>query len=136
MNTDRTDVFFYGLYMDSRVLREHAVQPVEPRHACAHGHALRIGRRATLVVSEGERAHGMVYALTTADLARLYDAPGLEDYRPVPLRVRTDDGAELPVTCYVLPEAPPPGEADAVYADRLRTVLAQHGFPTDGVPTP
>lgn len=136
MRPGRSDVFFYGLYMDARVLREHGVQPNEPRRACADGQALRIGRRATLVASEGEHAHGMVYALTAAELARLYGAPGLEDYRPVPLRVRTEDGCDLPVTCYVLPEAPAPGEADTAYAERLRTVLRELGFPTDGVPVP
>lgn len=136
MMPGRSDVFFYGLFMDSGVLRERAVVPVAPRRACAHGQALRIGRRATLVASEGARAYGMVYALTAAELARLYDAPGLEDYRPIELRVHALDGAGLTVTCYVLPEATSPGEADATYAQRLRVVLAQLGFPTDGVPQP
>jgi hypothetical protein len=130
----RTDVFFYGLFMDPDVLRSQAVEPVAPRRASAEGQALRIGKRATLVAQHGARAWGMVYALSDADLARLYDAPGLEDYRRATVKVRLIDGGELDAACYTLPRAPTSGEANADYADRLRGVLARLGFPADGMP--
>lgn len=43
--------------------------------------------------------------------------------------MRTD----LVVACYTLPLPPPPGEANADHAARLRGVLARLGFPADGV---
>ena len=51
------------------------VVPRAPRKACADGYALRIGKRATLVKAPGSVAWGMVYALTSEDLAKLYGAP-------------------------------------------------------------
>ena len=47
------------------------------------------GQRATLLPSAGARAYGMLYAVTHAELDRLYTAPGLEHYRPEALmRIR------------------------------------------------
>lgn len=128
----RVDVFFYGLFMDADVLREHQVAAVDPRPAYAEGYALRIGRRATLIPFAGQRAYGMVYALTEADLDRLYSGPGLEQYRPEPLLIQLHGGITLPVLCYVCPR-PQPGEANAEYAARLRAVLQKLHFPPDYV---
>ena len=113
--------------MDGDVLRDYQVAAVEPRRAYAEGYALRIGRRATLIPFAGQRAYGMVYALTEGDLDRLYAGPGLEQYRPEPLLVQMDDGKALPVLCYVCPR-PQPGEANAEYVTRLRVVLKKLGF--------
>ncbi len=74
----RIDGFFYGLFMDSGILRNSHVAAVNPRRAYVDDYALRIGRRATLVPASGARAYGMVYALTHDELERLYTAPGLE----------------------------------------------------------
>jgi hypothetical protein len=128
----RVDVFFYGLFMDSDVLRDYQVVAVDPRPAYAEGYALRIGRRATLISFAGQRAYGMVYALTEADLDRLYSGPGLEQYRPEPLLVQILGGMTLPVLCYVCPR-PQPGEANAQYAARLREVLQKLHFPPEYV---
>ena len=127
----RVDVFFYGLFMDSEVLRESQVDVVDPRPAFAEGYALRIGRRATLVPFAGQRAYGMVFALTEAELGRLYSAPGLEQYRAEPLLVQIEDKT-LPVLCYLCP-APQPGEANPEYAARLRAVLEKLRFPREYV---
>ncbi len=58
MTERRIDGFFYGLFMDSEVLRDSQVMGVNPRRAYVDGYALRIGRRATLVPSSGARAYG------------------------------------------------------------------------------
>jgi Gamma-glutamyl cyclotransferase, AIG2-like len=125
------DVFFYGLFMDGDVLRDSHVSPADPRRAYADGFALRIGRRATLTPSAGGRVYGMVYALTQAELDRLYAAPGLEQYRPETIPIRTFGGESLSALCYNLATAPQPGEANAEYAARLRDVLAKLGFPRE-----
>src|SRR5258708_37386560 len=82
MTDRRVDGFFYGLYMDLEILREAGVAPASPRRAYVADFALRIGQRATLLPSPGARAYGMLYAVTHAELDRLYTAPGLEHYRP------------------------------------------------------
>ena len=60
------DAFFYGLYMDETVLAGAGVTPRSPHKASAHGYALKIGKRATLVKAPGNLAWGLVYALTQA----------------------------------------------------------------------
>ena len=123
------DVFFYGLFMDGDVLRDSHVSPADPRRGYADDFALRIGRRATLTPSAGGRVYGMVYALTQVELDRLYAAPGLEQYRPETISIRTFGGESLRALCYNLATVPQPGEANAEYAARLRDVLAKLGFP-------
>ena len=133
MTERRIDGFFYGLFMDSDVLRDSQVAGVNPRRAYVDGYALRIGRRATLVPTSGARAYGMVFALTHDELDRLYTAPGLEQYRPEAILARVLEGETLPALCYNLRETPGPDESNAEYAARLRAALSRLGFPPDYV---
>lgn len=124
------DVFFYGLFMDPELLVGKGITPRDPRRALTESYALRIGQRATLVPESGARAYGMLYALTQAELDRLYAQPGLEDYRAQPIAVRGYDGSTRTAMCY-LAAAPRPGDASADYAARLREVLNRLGFPPE-----
>jgi len=124
------DGFFYGLFMDREVLEANGVVVHDPpRRAYVDGYALRIGRRATLVPSPGDRAYGMVFALADCDFSQLYDAPGLEEYQPEELLVQILEGDAVHARCYNLREAPRPGESNAEYATQLRAVLGQLHFP-------
>lgn len=132
--SERTiDAFFYGLFMDREILREAGVVPTDPRRAYVEGFALRIGRRATLLPSSGARAYGMLFALTHAELGRLYAAPGLEQYRPEAVLARPLAGAPVPALCYNLCEAPRPDERNPEYAARLQRALRELDFPADYV---
>ena len=133
MTDRRIDGFFYGLFMDSEILRESQVVAVNPRRAYVDGYALRIGQRATLVPACGARAYGMVFSLTHDELARLYSAPSLEHYRPEALLARLLEGDTVPALCYNLSEAPGPGETNVEYATRLRTTLSRLDFPPEYV---
>ena len=127
----RIDAFFYGLFMDEAVLRQSGVAPVNARRAYVSDFALRIGRRATLLHSAGAKSFGMLVALTHAELDALYNAPGLEQYRPEAIVAQTLDGSLVPALCYNLREAPAPNESNAEYAERLRGVLSALGFPRE-----
>jgi hypothetical protein len=131
MTNGRVEVFFYGLFMDPDVLASRSIVAPAPRRARAENYGLRIGRRATLVPAQGEHAYGMVYALTPAELDRLYGQPGLEAYRPETIVVRDLGGASIAALCYNLAAAPGPDEANAAYARELRDVLLRLGFPRD-----
>ena len=131
MTDRRADGFFYGLFMDADVLRDAGVASERPRRAYVEEFALRIGRRATLVPSQNARAYGMVYAMTHAELEKLYGAPGLETYRPEALTAQLLDGGSVPALCYNLIEPPGPDEANADYAEKLRAALRRLDFPTD-----
>ena len=131
MSDRRVDGFFYGLYMDLDVLREAGVTPQNPRRAYVDDFALRIGQRATLLPSAGARAYGMLYALTHAELERLYTAPGLEQYRPEAVLAQPLDGAPVPALCYNLREAPRSEERNPASVERLRRALTRLEFPPD-----
>lgn len=127
------DAFFYGLYMDDSVLRGAGVTPRAPRKACAHGYALRIGKRATLVKAPGGIAWGMIYALAPDDLAKLYGAPGLEVYRPEEIEVALENRAIVPARVYNLSQPPAPDERNPDYAEKLKTAMTRLGFPAEYV---
>ena len=131
MSDRRVDGFFYGLYMDAEILREAGVAPQNPRRAYVEGFTLRIGQRATLLPSPGARAYGMLYALTHAELERLYTAPGLEHYRPEAVLAVPIGGSLTPALCYNLRQAPRPEERNPDYAERLRRALAKLDFPAE-----
>ena len=131
MKTRRIDGFFYGLFMDAQVLHQAGTQPTNFRRAYVSDFALRIGRRATLVPSPGDRAYGMLISLTHAELDRLYGAPGLETYRPEAVIACPFEGEPTPALCYNLVQAPEPHERNPEYAMRLKDVLEKLGFPVE-----
>lgn len=129
MTTRHIDGFFYGLFMDSDVLRRGGARPEKPRRAFVDDFALQIGERATLIPRVGARSYGMLFALTHEELDRLYSPPGLADYRPEAVVAQTFEGESVPALCYNLPEAPRGIEPNAEYAARLRAALSTLGFP-------
>ena len=133
MNDRRIDAFFYGLFMDLEILREGGVAPINPRRAYVDDFALRIGQRATLVPSAGARAYGMLFALTHAELDRLYAAAGLEQYRPEAVLAHPLEGTPTPALCYNLRETPRPDERNPDYAARLQRALNKLDFPPEYV---
>ena len=131
MSDRRIAVFFYGLFMDPELLRGKGVAAPEGSPAVLEGFGLRIGRRATLVASAGERSYGMLMRLTPGDIDALYAGPGLDEYRPEAVPCTTLGGEMVCALCYTLPAAPAPGEANPEYAEKLREVLGRLGFPED-----
>jgi hypothetical protein len=127
------DVFFYGLFMDADILEENQVIAINPRPGYVEGFALRIGQRAALVPAPDARAYGMIMAISGADLARLYAAPGLELYHPEAVLARTLEGEAFPALCYNLGAAPGVHERNPEYAARLQRVLQALGFPPEYV---
>ncbi|TCC34888.1 gamma-glutamylcyclotransferase family protein [Kribbella sindirgiensis] len=127
----RSDVFFYGLYMDPEVLVGQGVEPCRPRPAAVNDHVLRIGKQATLVPCHHEQAFGMVYSLTQSEVNSLYGRPGLEGYRAEPMLARLIEGGVVPALSYILSKSPPEDEeANCEYARALRAVMIRLGLPT------
>lgn len=133
MDPHQVDGFFYGLFMDERVLREAEVKPSNSRRAYVADFALRIGQRATLIPCPGSRAYGMLISLARADLERLYSTPGLEAYRPEKVVARTFEGDAISALCYNLEQAPDPDDRNPDYVTRLQSVLDRLGFPVEYV---
>lgn len=66
------DVFFYGLFMDERVLASKGVIPRNPRLAFVSHHIVKLGAKAMLLPSFGQKAYGMLYQLNQDEMDRLY----------------------------------------------------------------
>ena len=134
MSERRIDVFFYGLFMDTAILRASGVaEPANPRRAFVDDFELRIGQRATVVPVAGSRVYGMLFGLTHTELDLLYAAPGLEAYRAEAVLAWPFDGAVTPALCYNLRDPPQANEWNREYASRLQQVLANLSFPEEYV---
>jgi hypothetical protein len=129
----RTDVFFYGLFMDQDLLRARGLAPEGVELATVSGFALRIGRRAALVPDEASRVHGVVMSLTLPELERLYAEPSLRAYRPEAVLATLAGGGRVAALCYNLPQPPAPGERSPDYAIKLRAVAEKVGLPAEYV---
>jgi Gamma-glutamyl cyclotransferase, AIG2-like len=127
------DVFFYGLFMDQKLLSDKGAQATDIRIAAVPGFILRIGERAALVPDSSGIVHGVVMKLSHVDIERLYSEPSLLAYRPEPVMATLQSGATVAALCFNLPQAPSPSERNPEYAAKLRT-LAQHvGLPSSYV---
>jgi hypothetical protein len=122
-------VFFYGLFMDERVLRDKGVQPQASRKAVVNGYQLRIGERAMLVPNTSSQVFGMVHALTEREINSLYAEPGLEMYRPETVMATFEDGSNRAVTTFNLQQISSEESFNTDYAAKLRSVLEHLGFP-------
>ena len=125
-----TDVFFYGLFMDTAVLEGKGVRSTQNRLAVVRGWGLRIGQRATLVPAPDEAVHGVVMTLPLADIDRLYAEVSVQMYRPVAVLVEpAGEATAVPALAYVLPEPPAATERNPEYATKLRTLAERLGLP-------
>jgi hypothetical protein len=130
-----TEVFFYGLFMDTAVLEAKGVRITQNRLAVVRGWALRIGQRATLVPAPDGTVHGVLMALSLADIDGLYAEASVQMYRPVAVLAEPTAGTvageatAVAALAYVLPEPPAPTEHNPEYATKLRALAERLGLP-------
>lgn len=124
----RVAVFFYGLFMDADLLRQQGMEPAAPRRAEVRGMALRIGSRATLVLSADSTAHGIVMDLTHQEIDRLYSDSSVAAYRPEAVLARLADES-VAALCFNLPQPPAAHETNRDYARKLAEIGRKVGLP-------
>jgi hypothetical protein len=121
-------VFFYGLFMDERLLAAKGIKPTNISLGFVDGYGLRIGERATLVRRPKGRAYGAVMDIAPNEATALYAEDSVADYLPGPVTVELMDGTEIEATCYNLPGAKVTG-TNKVYAESLLQVASRLGLP-------
>lgn len=131
MSAPRVWTFFYGSYMNRRVLAEVGLTPEEMEPAMVAGWDIVIRPRANLVRSETANVHGVLTRATHEELTRLYaharDVLG-EIYLPEAVLAETRTGAWRAALCYVCPDmAHQPAAAD--YVDRIIDAACEAGLP-------
>lgn len=124
MNT----VFFYGLFMDEKLLKEKGFRPTKPKLAYLEGYHLKIGERATLIKSAGERAYGTIMTLEDEELNKLYSEPSVADYCAEKVMVTTLDNDSIAAVVYNLPVEMLSGQ-NKQYAKQLANVAKDIGLP-------
>lgn len=131
MTERRVWVFFYGLFMDSEVLRKYGLEPEGWRVAKLPGYDMQIASRGNLVPSDRHAVYGILVAATHEELARLYDKSNTTlptQYFPEAVLVEASDGDRVPALCYVAPPAEG-GAVDTEYVNALVGLARRFGFP-------
>lgn len=122
------NVFFYGLYMDPDLLQQRGVEARNPKRAEAPDYQLRIGNKATLLRAKGQKAYGMVYALTHKEIDSLYWGAGLTEYAAEAIMVEAGDETIAALCCnLILP--PADHESNPDYEGKLAAVMQALGLP-------
>lgn len=121
-------VFFYGLFMDERLLAAKGIEPCEISSGFVDGYRLRIGERATLIRRANSRAYGVMMDIAPGEAAVLYAEDSVADYLPEPVIVELMDGRNVEATCYNLPIDKVTG-ANKEYAKSLLEVANRLDFP-------
>lgn len=124
------EVFFYGLFMDESILIKNSLNPSNSRIAYLEGYTLKIGNRASLIPSKGERSYGLVFTVDQSAIKGLYAEASVSDYIPEDVEVITDSGEKVKASCYNLPLELLTG-TNPDYAKSLHQLASRLGFPAD-----
>jgi len=130
MSENDIAVFFYGLFMDESLLASKGIEPALATTGYVDGYRLRIGKRATLVPEQGNRAYGVLMMIGREDATGLYSDETVADYVPEPVSVSLPSGDSEPAICYNLPPSKLEG-ANSAYAESLLLLAKRLGFPED-----
>ena len=130
MNTEQVAVFLYGLFMDESLLASKGIRPSRAMVGYVDGYGLRIGRRATLVPEEANRAYGVLMTMRAEDVRALYSQESVADYVAESVSVVLPDGTLESAVCYNLPEGDSE-ETNSQYASSLLKLAGKLGLPSD-----
>jgi hypothetical protein len=114
--------------MDERLLEEAGVVANDVHAGVLWDYEIRINSAATLIRSDRECCYGIVCAIASNDLDRLYAEPWLKDYRPVEVSVGTESGP-VSALCYIS-DATSDSRPKKEYVDRIVRAAEPHGFPS------
>lgn len=130
MSSGKVAVFFYGLFMDESLLRSRGIRPSRATVGYVRGYALRVGKRATLLPDEDNRAYGVLMTLRAEDVTALYSDESVADYAAESVSVVLPDGTSESAVCYNLREDKLEG-ANAQYARSLLALAGKLGLPPE-----
>nr|WP_299487988.1 gamma-glutamylcyclotransferase family protein [uncultured Allomuricauda sp.] len=124
------EVFFYGLFMDHNILLKNGVIPSNPRTGYLSDFTLKIGTRASLIPSKGEKSYGILMTVDKSEIQNLYAEASVADYVPEEVNIMTNPHESIKAVCYNLPSELLTG-TNTSYAKSLYELAKQKGFPND-----
>ena len=117
-------IFFYGLFMDRRLLIEKGFHPETIGPAVLSGYRIHIGERATLLPSASGRAYGILMELSERETHALYSEPSVREYQPERVQVTLSAGDRVvEAYCYNLPRELGLTGANPAYANELARLV-------------
>ena len=128
MSGQRVRVFFYGSFINRKVLAEVDMVPDRVEVGRLSGFDIRIQPLANLVRSDRHCVYGLVCESTHEDLGRLYGQDWVGTYLPEAVLVETSAGRLLPALCYIAPVGEP-SQATSAYIERITVPAREYGFP-------
>jgi cation transport regulator ChaC len=122
--------FFYGSFMNPRVLARAGVRPATPRRGRLDGWDIEIRPRATLVPSKRHSVYGILAKVTHADLRKLYvkDWFGFGAYLPEAVMVSDRQRRRVPAMCYIAWRRGE-GRPTQEYLDKVVATAVKYKFP-------
>jgi cation transport regulator ChaC len=123
------EIFFYGSFMDRKVLRTLGVVPQTFEPAELKDWRITFSPMATLVRSEGDSVYGAIAVLSQNEVRLLYSRDDLKHYNPVDITVSTEGGKRVTAQCYI--SEPVMDQKPSVeYLQRVIQAAESLGFPT------
>lgn len=121
-------VFFYGSFINLKVLGEVGLRPERVETARLRNFEIRIRPLANLVPSPDDCVYGIVCDATPSELEGLYSQDWVGAYFPEAVLVESRDGKWEPALTYI---APGPKESPAAddYIDRILGPARDYSFP-------
>lgn len=131
MNEPAVWTFFYGSYLNLKVLAEVDLVPSQWEKAKLNGFEITIAPRANLAESSDQCVYGINALATHSELERLYahahDVLG-EIYLPRAVLTETLSGTFRPALCYIC-NAMETRPAETDYCERIAAPCREYGFP-------
>ena len=133
MAARKVQVFFYGSFMNLRVLEEAGIpkRPFAP--AAIHGYELVIQPHANITEAGDGVVYGILANITHAELETLYSTHlgtiTTAHYLPEATLVSTRGGKIVPAMVYIAHDMTP-ALADNAYVDRILKPASDYGFPS------
>jgi hypothetical protein len=123
-------VFFYGLFMDTSLLREKGFLPTLIGPAELPGYRICIGNRASLIPNPRSTSYGMLIDLSEEELTSLYSAPDVRDYCPEKVNaILLNDRTNRTALCYNLLPGKLGAGTNSEYGKQLSALVLKLGFP-------
>ena len=122
-------VFFYGSFMNTKVLRKRGVEPRDATPALLPGWALVFQPMANVVPAPRDEVRGVVTTVDRDALTRAYRGDALQTYSSVVVDVELSDRTLESVECYVAPPSEP-APPSTEYLKLLTDAAIEHGLPT------
>lgn len=126
------NVFFYGSYINFKVLSEVAIGERDFQVCKVDGYKLTISPLANLRPKADGTAYGIVTKLTHRELRRLYEEHARGrlggEYLPEAVIAVGPDGKPIPALCYISHNMKAE-KADPAYVNRILYPAKEYGFP-------